>query len=252
MSGHNKWSTIKHKKGKADAVRGKIFTKLIKEITVAAKMGGGDVNGNPRLRKAVLDARSNNMPADNIARAIKKGTGELEGVTYEEVTYEGYGPGGAAVLVDVMTDNRNRAITEVRIAFGKTGGKMAEPGAVGYLFQTVGQITIPKDKKRSEDDMMLLALDAGAGDVADDGDNWLITTDYQDLWEVREKLEAAGITGGDTKIAKVASTSVELGGKDADNMLRLVDMLEDNDDVQNVWANFEVDDETMERLNAEG
>jgi len=252
MSGHNKWSTIKHKKGKADAVRGKIFTKLIKEITIAAKLGGGDVGGNPRLRKAVLDARSNNMPADNIARAIKKGTGELEGVTYEEITYEGYGPGGAAVLVDVMTDNRNRAITDVRIAFGKTNGKMAEPGAVSYLFQTVGQITVPKTKKVSEDEMMLLALDAGAGDVEDDGESWLITTDYTELWEVREKLEAAGIAVGDSKIAKVAATSIELGGKDADNMLRLVDMLEDNDDVQNVWANFEVDDETMERLNSEG
>ncbi len=252
MSGHNKWSTIKHKKGKADAVRGKIFTKLIKEITIAARLGGGDPAGNPRLRKALLDGRSNNMPAENITRAIKKGTGELEGVSYEEITYEGYGPGGAAVLVDVMTDNRNRAITEVRIAFGKTNGKMAEPGAVSYLFQTVGQITVAKTKKVSEDDMMLLALDAGAGDVADDGDNWLITTDYADLWEVREKLEAAGVVVADSKIAKVASTSVELGGKDADNMLRLVDMLEDNDDVQNVWANFEVDDATMERLNAEG
>jgi YebC/PmpR family DNA-binding regulatory protein len=247
MSGHNKWSTIKHKKGKADAARGKVFTKLIKEITVAAKLGGGDASGNPRLRKAISDARANNMPIDNITRAVKKGTGELEGVNYEEVTYEAYGPGGTAVLVDVMTDNRNRAITDVRVAITKNGAKMAEPGAVGYLFTTVGQITVPKGGK-SEDDMMLLALDAGASDVQDADDQWLVTTGFGDLWTVRDALEKAGCSVGDAKVAKVASTSIELGGKDAESMLKLMDALEDLDDVQNVWSNFDVDEETAARL----
>lgn len=247
MSGHNKWSTIKHKKGKTDALRGKLFTKLIKEITVAARMGGGDPGGNPRLRKAVLDARSNSMPLENITRAIKKGTGELEGVNYEELTYEAYGPGGTAILVDVMTDNRNRSIGDVRIVFNKIGGKMAEPGAVAYLFSTVGQIFVAKGKQ-SEDDMMLIALDAGASDVADDDDNWLVTTEFGDLWTVRDKLEAQGLVIADSKVAKVASTNVVLGGKDADVMMKILDTLEDNDDVQNVWSNFDLDEETAARL----
>ena len=250
MSGHNKWSTIKHKKGKTDAIRGRIFTKLIKEITIAAKLGGGDAAGNPRLRKAILDGRAANMPIENITRAVKKGTGELEGVNYEEITYEGYGPGGTAVLIDVLTDNRNRSISDVRIAFNKGGGKMAEPGAVAYLFQTVGHITVGKEG-RAEDEMMLLALEAGASDVEDAGEQWLVTTGFGDLWNVRGKLEAAGVEVADTKVAKVASTTVELGGKDADSMLRLVDMLEDNDDVQNVWANFDLDEETAKRFAAD-
>lgn len=247
MSGHNKWSTIKHKKGKTDALRGKLFTKLIKEITVAARMGGGDPGGNPRLRKAVSDARGNSMPLENITRAIKKGTGELEGVNYEELTYEAYGPGGTAILVDVMTDNRNRSIGDVRIVFNKIGGKMAEPGAVAYLFSTVGQIFVAKGKQ-SEDDMMLIALDAGASDVADDDDNWLVTTEFGDLWTVRDKLEAQGLVIADSKVAKVASTNVVLGGKDADVMMKILDTLEDNDDVQNVWSNFDLDEETAARL----
>ncbi|MSP92383.1 MAG: YebC/PmpR family DNA-binding transcriptional regulator [Myxococcales bacterium] len=248
MSGHNKWSTIKHKKGKADAARGKIFTKCIKEITIAAKLGGGDVGGNPRLRKAVLDARSNNMPADNIARAIKKGTGELDGVVYEEISYEGYGPGGVAVLIDVTTDNRNRAITEVRTIMTKNGGKMAEPGAVGYLFQTVGQIAVAKGAL-SEDAIMEKALDAGANDVQDDGDDWTVVTDFSAVYAVREALETAGVPVRDSKVAKVASLSVELAGKDADTMMKLMDALEESDEVQNVWANFELDDDTARRLN---
>ncbi len=247
MSGHNKWSTIKHKKGKADAIRGKMFTKLIKEITVAAKMGGGDPGGNPRLRKAILDARSNSMPADNITRAVKKGTGELEGVNYEEITYEAYGPGGTAILIDVLTDNRNRAITDVRTTLNKNGGKIAELGSVAYLFQTVGQITVPVGK-RSEDDMMMIALDAGASDVELDEDVFSVTTEYGDLWAVREKLEAAGVTIADSKVAKVASLTIELAGKDAETMMNLVDVIDELDDVQNVWSNFDIDEATMKAL----
>ncbi|MFZ4578863.1 MAG: YebC/PmpR family DNA-binding transcriptional regulator [Myxococcota bacterium] len=248
MSGHNKWSTIKHKKGKADAERGKIFTKLIKEITVAARMGGGDIAGNARLRKAVLEGRANNMPAENIKRAIMKGTGELEGVVYEEYTYEGYGPNGAAVLVDAMTDNKNRTTGEVRLAFNKCGGKMAVVGSVAYLFRTAGHITVDKAKV-NEDELMLVALDAGAVDVEAEDDQWIIETGFEDLWEVREKLEAAGIAIADTKTVKLPSLTVELGGKDADTMLKLMDMLEDNDDVQHVWSNFDLDDATVQRLN---
>ena len=247
MSGHNKWSTIKHKKGKADAARGKVFTKLIKEITVAAKMGGGDPAGNPRLRKAILDARSNSMPADNITRAVKKGTGELEGAAYEEVTYEAYGPGGTALLIDVLTDNRNRAITDVRTTVNKKGGKMAEPGSVSYLFQTVGQITVPAGKT-TEDDLMLVALDAGASDVAAEDEGFTVTTEFGDLWAVREKLEGAAVPVGDSKVVKVASLTIELSGKEAETMMTLVDALDDLDDVQNVWSNFDIDEATLKAL----
>lgn len=247
MSGHNKWSTIKHKKGKADAIRGRIFTKLIKEITIAARLGGGDPAGNPRLRKAILDGRSNNMPIDNINRAIKKGTGELEGVAYEEMVYEGYGPGGTALLIDVMTDNRNRAITDLRTTMNKKGGKMAEPGAVAYLFSTVGQIFLAKDKL-NEDELMLTALDAGATDVTSDDEQFTVLTEFGDLWAVREKLEAAGYTIADSKVAKVASTTIELAGKDAETMMNLVDALEELDDVQNVWSNFDLDEATAAAL----
>lgn len=247
MSGHNKWSTIKHKKGKADAIRGRIFTKLIKEITIAARLGGGDPAGNPRLRKAILDGRSNNMPIDNITRAIKKGTGELEGVAYEELTYEGYGPGGTALLIDVTTDNRNRAITDVRTVMNKKGGKMAEPGAVGYLFSTVGHIFLNKDKIQ-EDELMLTALDAGATDVTSDDEQFTVITEFGDLWAVREKLETAGYAIVDSKVVKVASTTIELSGKEAETMMNLVDALEDLDDVQNVWSNFDLDEATAAAL----
>jgi YebC/PmpR family DNA-binding regulatory protein len=247
MSGHNKWSTIKHKKGKADQIRGKMFTKLIKEITVAAKMGGGDVSGNPRLRKAITDARQNSMPADNITRAVKKGTGELEGVNYEEVTYEAYGPGGTAILIDALTDNRNRAITDVRTTVNKKGGKIAEPGSVSYLFQTVGQIMVPAAKMK-EDDLMLIALDAGASDVERDEDLFIVTTEFGDLWAVREKLEAAGVPVTDSKVVKNASLTIELHGKDAETMMTLIDAIDDLDDVQNVWSNFDIDEATMKAL----
>ncbi len=247
MSGHNKWSTIKHKKGKADAVRGKVFTKVIKEITIAAKAGGGDQAGNPRLRKAVLDARAANMPMDNIIRAIKKGTGELEGVSYEEITYEAYGPGGTAILIDTMTDNRNRAIADVRITLNKNGAKMAEVGAVAYLFTQVGQINVLSGKY-AEDDVMMHALDAGASDVEADDEGWLVTTEYKDLWDIRDKLEAAGLVVGDVKPAKVASMSVELKGKEAEQMLKIMEAIEDLDDTQNVWSNFDLDAETLKAL----
>ncbi|MSQ83214.1 MAG: YebC/PmpR family DNA-binding transcriptional regulator [Myxococcales bacterium] len=250
MSGHNKWSTIKHKKGKTDAIRGRVFTKIIKEITVAARLGGGDQTANPRLRKAVLDGKANNMPADNIARAIKKGTGELEGVSYEEITYEGYGPGGTAVLVDVTTDNRNRAITEVRMVFNKRGAKLAEPGAVAYLFSAVGQVVVAKTSM-AEDDLMMVALDAGAQDVETEEDQYTVVTGFTDLWSVRDKLEAAGVAIVDFKFAKIASTTIELSGKEAESMMTLLEALEDLDDVQNVWSNFDVDAETLAAMSAD-
>ncbi len=246
MSGHNKWSTIKHKKGKADAARGKVFTKLIKEITVAAKLGGGDINGNPRLRKAVLDAKGNNMPADNITRAIKKGTGELEGVAYEELVYECYGPGGTAILIDATTDNRNRANTEIRTVATKRGGKMAEPGSVGYLFSTVGQILVPK-AGQDEDSVMEKALEAGAADMSaeDDDDNYVVTTEFADLWLVRDALEKMGLPIADSKVAKVAGTTITLSGREAEVMMGLMEALDDLDDVQSVWANFDIDEATL-------
>lgn len=244
MSGHSKWATTKHKKAATDAKRGKIFTKITKEITVAAKLGGGDSNGNPRLRTAVAKAKAVSMPADNIKRAIQKGTGELPGVSYEEVTYEGYGPGGVAVLTEVMTDNRNRTVSEIRNIFSKAGGNMGEAGCVSWMFHKKGYIVV-KSAKIDEDKLMTLALDAGAEDMQTEDDNFVITTPPNDFEKVKKALEDARVALEVSEVTMVPQTYVKLDGKEAHQMLRLVDLLEDNDDVQNVYANFDIPEEIM-------
>ena len=246
MSGHNKWSTIKHKKGAADAKRGKVFTKLIKEISVAAKIGGGDPNGNPRLRTAIDKAKQENMPKDNIERAIKKGTGGMEGVIYEEIVYEGYGPGGVAVLVEVMTDNRNRTVSDVRSIFTKCNGNMGEAGCVSWMFDKKGLIVFPKSI--DFDRLFEVALEAGAEDVADEEEQIEVTTDPSFFIEVREALEKAGFKYDSAEITMIPQTMIKLEGKPAESMLKLMDRLEDNDDVQNVYANFDISEEEMERM----
>jgi len=246
MSGHNKWSTIKHKKGAADAKRGKIFTKLIKEISVAAKLGGGDPNGNPRLRTAVDKAKAENMPKDNIERAIKKGTGGMEGVVYEETTYEGYGPGGVAVLVEVMTDNRNRTVSDVRSIFTKCNGNMGEAGCVSWMFDKKGLLVFPKGV--DFDSLFEVALDAGADDVSDEDEQVEVVTDPASFIEVRESLLRAGFKPDSAEITMIPQTMVKLEGKQAESMLKMMDRLEDNDDVQNVYANFDISSEDMEKL----
>ena len=249
MSGHSKWSTIKHKKAAKDAKRGKLFTKLIKEITVAAKLGGGDINANPRLRTAVTTARGQSMPTDNIDRAIKKGTGELEGVTYEEVTYEGYGPGGAAVLVMAMTDNRNRTVSELRHLFGRFGGNMGESGSVAWMFSKKGILTVEKPGI-DEERLIEVALEAGADDVADDGDAFTVTTAPDAFEAVKEALDKAKIATVDASLAMVPSTTVSLTGTQAEQTLKMVEELEDHDDVQEVASNFDIPPEELERLSA--
>ncbi len=248
MSGHSKWSTIKHKKAAQDAKRGKIFTKLIKEITVAARLGGGDPAANPRLRAAIDAAKSQNMPKNNIERAIKKGTGELEGVSYEEVTYEGYGPGGVAVLVETITDNRQRTVAEVRHIFAKRGGSMGEPGSVAWIFEKKGLIVIEKSKV-DEDTLMDAALDAGAEDIQDSGTEWEIETRPENLEKVKKALEAAGIEILSAEVSMVPSNTIEIQDeKQAEQLMKLMNALEDNDDVQNVYANFDIPDELLERV----
>jgi YebC/PmpR family DNA-binding regulatory protein len=246
MSGHNKWSTIKHKKGAADAKRGQVFTKLIKEITVAARLGGGDPEGNPRLRAAMDKAKAENMPKDNIERAIKKGTGELEGVTYEEINYEGYGPGGVAVLVEVMTDNRNRSVSDIRSIFTKCNGNMGETGCVSWMFDKKGLIVFPKTV--DFDKLFEAALEAGAEDVADEDEQYEVLTDPANFLEVRESLAKAGFTSDSAEVTMIPQTMIALEGKNAENMIKLMDRLEENDDVQNVYANFDISSEEMERL----
>lgn len=248
MSGHSKWATIKRKKAATDAKRGKIFTKYIKEIIVAARAGGGDQNANPRLRTAVLGAKSVNMPADNIERAIKKGTGELEGVNYEEVTYEGYGPGGIAILMDSLTDNRNRTTGELRHILSKAGGRMAEAGAVQWMFQAKGQITVPR-AAIEEDALLELALDAGADDVAtDDPENYEITTPLAQFESVKAALQKRGITPSSAEIAKVPQSTITLADKDAEQALKLMEALEDHDDVQRISSNLDIPDEVLSKL----
>lgn len=246
MSGHSKWHTIKHKKGALDAKRGKLFTKLIKEITIAARSGGGDVNGNARLRKAVSDAKAGNMPADTIERAIKRGTGELEGVTYDEITYEGYGPGGVAVMVEVTTDNRNRTVAEIRHAFSKHGGNMGESGSVGWMFNRKGQIIVDSTVK-GEDEMMELALEAGADDFQADGDSYQVLTTPEDFHTVLDKLKAAGIEPLSAEVAMIPQNTISLEGGAANQLMKLYDVLDDHDDVQNVYTNFEPDEAAMEQ-----
>jgi len=246
MSGHNKWSTIKHKKGAADAKRGKIFTKIIKEISVAAKLGGGDPAANPRLRTAIDKAKGENMPKDNIERAIKKGTGEMEGVNYEEITYEGYGPGGVAVLVEVMTDNRNRTVSEVRSTFTKCNGNMGETGCVAWIFDKKGLITYPKSV--DFDKLFEAAIEAGAEDVAEQDEQIEVTTDPSSFIEVRDALNGAGFKFENAEVTMIPQTQIKLEGKQAESMLKMIDRLEDNDDVQNVYANFDISMEEMEKL----
>jgi YebC/PmpR family DNA-binding regulatory protein len=247
MSGHSKWATIKHKKGALDAKRGKIFTRLIKEITIAAKNGGGDPDKNPRLRKAVADAKAENMPADNIKRAIQRGTGELPGVTYEEFTLEGYGPGGAAVLVELSTDNRNRTVSEIRHAFSKNGGNMAEAGAVGWMFHKKGDIIVPKSAAQ-EDDLMNLVLENGGDDLKDDGESWEVLTDPSAFDAVLEAIKKAGIAPESAEIAMVPQNYVKLEGQAANTMVRLLEALDDQDDVQHVWSNFDMDIKDLEEV----
>jgi len=248
MSGHSKWSTIKHKKGATDAKRGKIFTKLAKEITIAAKQGGGDVNMNARLRQAILAAKDENMPKDNIERAIKKGTGELGGgVNYEEVVYEGYGPGGVAVLIEVMTDNRNRTVAEVRHILSKHGGNLGENGCVGWMFEKKGNIVVSKTAI-AEDVLLEIAMEAGADDVLDDGEFFEILSSPTLLETLHRAIEAQGIKIEQAQITMIPQNTVQLDESKAEQMLKLMEKLEDNDDVQNVYANFDIDDTLMERL----
>jgi YebC/PmpR family DNA-binding regulatory protein len=248
MSGHNKWSSIKHKKGAADAKRGKVFTKLIREITVAARTGGGgDPTGNPRLRAAILLAKSENMPKENIERAIKKGTGELEGVSYEEITYEGYGPGGVAVLVDCLTDNKNRTVSEVKHLFERHGGSLGAPGCVSYLFAKKGLIIIDKDKV-DEEKLLDLALESGAEDVKEDGDEFNVFTGISDFETVKKAIDNAGLPYTMAQITMIPNNTVEVEGKKAQQVVNLMQSLEDLDDVSNVYANFDISDEVMEAL----
>lgn len=247
MSGHSKWHTIKHKKGALDAKRGKIFTKLIKEITVAARTGGsGDINLNARLRKAVTDAKSENMPNDTIERAIKRGTGELEGVQYDEITYEGYGPAGVAVIVETMTDNRNRTVAEIRHAFSKNSGNLGEANSVSWMFDRKGSIIVDINAK-GEDELMEIALNAGAEDMQTDADSYQILTATEDFDKVLEAVKAAGIEPLEAEISMIPQNYIKLEGKDAQQMLKLYEALDDHDDVQKVFANFDIDEEAMEQ-----
>jgi len=244
MSGHSKWATIKHKKGATDAKRGKIFTRLIKEITIAAKSGGGDADGNPRLRGAIAAAKAENMPQDNIKRAIQRGTGELEGVSYDEITYEGYGPGGVAVIIDVLTDNKNRAVSEVRHAFSKNGGNLGADGSVSWMFSKKGVISISKDEA-TEDRLMELVLESGAEDLNDEGTHFEILCDPKDFEVVTEALKAAKIKTETAEVTKIASTYTKLEGSQANSMMRLLETIEDLDDTQNVYSNFDFDEASM-------
>jgi YebC/PmpR family DNA-binding regulatory protein len=246
MSGHSKWHTIKHKKGALDAKRGKIFTKLIKEITVAARTGGsGDVDSNARLRKAVTDAKAQNMPNDTIDRAIKRGTGELEGAQYDEVVYEGYGPNGVAVMVEAMTDNRNRTVAEIRHIFTKNGGNMGESGSVGWMFDKKGYIVVDK-AKTDEEALMSAALDAGADDLRDDGDSWEIVSTPDAFQKVLEAVKGLGIEPGAAEIAMLPQNYVKLEGKPAQQMVKLMDAIEEHDDTKKVWSNADIEEKEIE------
>lgn len=244
MSGHSKWASIKHKKAALDAKRGKIFTKVIRELAVAARMGGGDPNTNPRLRKAISDAKGVNMPADNIKRAIMKGTGELEGVTYDEISYEGYGPGGVAIFLEVLTDNRNRTVSDLRHVFSKNGGNIGESGCVAWMFNRKGYLVVEKSKA-SEDDLLDIILEAGAEDLREDGSNYEIFTSPDKYEAVVEALEKSNIEIAASNLGQIPQNYVKLEGKQAQQLLRLMEELEDHDDVQNVWANFDIDEEEI-------
>jgi len=245
MSGHSKWHTIKHKKGALDAKRGKLFTKIIREMTIAARIGGGDPDANPRLRTAVDKAKSSNMPADNITRAIKKGTGELEGTTYEDMVLEGYGPGGVAILVEGTTDNRNRTVSEIRHIFSKHGGNLGGAGSVGYMFKPKGVIAIAADKT-TEDRLMEIALDAGADDIVTEAEGFTVYTTQHAFEAVREAIRKAGIEPDEAEVKKMADNTIALEGVKAQQLLKLVEFLDDHEDVQNVWDNSDISEKEME------
>jgi YebC/PmpR family DNA-binding regulatory protein len=247
MSGHSKWATIKHKKAATDAKRGRVFTRLIKEITIAAKNGGGDPDGNPRLRTAILAAKAENMPAENIKRAVQRGTGELEGVNYEEISFEGYGPGGVAIIVEVLTDNRNRTVSEIRHAFSKNGGNLGESGSVRFMFSKKGVIDIEKSAA-TEEKLMDIVLEHGGEDLRDEGDVWEIVTEPNSYETVLNAVKAASIPTASAEITMLASTYTKLEGQTANQMIRLLEALEDFDDTQNVYSNFDMDAEQMEHV----
>lgn len=244
MSGHSKWSTIKRKKGALDAKRGKVFTKIIKEITVAARLGGGDDSANPRLRKAIADARTANMPQDNIQRAIQKGTGELPGVSYEEGTYEGYGPGGVAILMEVITDNKNRIVAEIRHIMSKYGGNLGDTGSVSWMFDRKGQIAISRENL-DEDSLLEAILEAGGEDFETEEDVYLVTTDVADLLSVRESLESKGFQVLSAEVEMIPANFQKVEGKDASSLMKLMEALEDNDDINNVYSNFDIDENDL-------
>jgi YebC/PmpR family DNA-binding regulatory protein len=245
MSGHSKWHTIKHKKGAADAKRGKVFTRLIKELTVAARNGGGDADTNPRLRTIVLEAKANNMPRENIERAIRRGTGEEPGVSYDEVTYEGYGPGGVALMIETLTDNKNRTVGEIRHLLSKHAGNLAAENSVAWLFSRKGQIVVEKGKV-DEDKLLSVALDAGADDMSDDGSAFEIVCAPEQFEAVRDAVKGIGVSPAAAAIAMVPQNYIKLVGKEAQQMLKLMEAIEDHDDVQHVWANFDVEEKEIE------
>jgi YebC/PmpR family DNA-binding regulatory protein len=245
MSGHSKWHTIKHKKGAADAKRGKIFTRIIKELTIAARNGGGDPDMNPRLRTIIAEAKSVNMPADNIKRAIRRGTGEEEGLIYDEIMYEGYGPGGVAVMVDTITDNRNRTVSEIRHIFGKYGGNLGEANSVGWMFEKKGLIVVNKSDA-AEDTLMTAALDAGADDLQDAGDTWDVTCSPDDHQAVLDAVKALGIEPARSEVAMLPKNTVAIEGKAIQQMMKLMDALDDSEDTRNVWTNADFDEKDIE------
>lgn len=249
MSGHSKWASIKHKKAAVDAKKGRVFTKMIKELTVAARMGGGDADANPRLRSAIVAARAVNMPNDNIQRAIKKGTGELPGMSYEEAIYEGYGPGGVAVMVQVLTDNKNRTSASIRSIFSKCGGNLGESGCVSWMFHKKGYMTVPAEKV-NEDDLMAIALDAGAEDMKKEGDAFEVYTSIEDFEKVKKALQDKNIPLASSELTMMPQTTIRLDDKNGHQMLRLMEALEDHEDVQDVYANFDIPEEVMAAFSA--
>ena len=250
MSGHSKWASIKHKKAQTDARRGRLFSQLIKEITVAARTGGGDVDSNARLRTAVTAAKAASMPADNIKRAIQRGTGEIPGVMVEEVTFEGYGPGGVAVLVEVTTDNRNRTVSEIRHVFSKQGGNLGEAGSVAWMFKKRGYIVVPKEKA-SEDQLLSIVLDAGAEDLRDDGSQWEVLTAAETFEAVVNALKASQVETTLAEISMIPQNYVKLEGKNAQQLMRLLEALEDHDDVQHVYSNFDVEERELQAVSGD-
>ena len=252
MSGHSKWATIKRKKGATDAARGRLFTRLIKEITISARDGGGNPDGNPRLRLAIQSAKASNMPADNIKRAVQKGTGELPGVAYEEVTFEGYGPGGVAILVEVVTDNNNRAVSEMRHVFSRNNGNLGQAGSVAWMFSKKGVITVPRAGQKTpltEDDMMSIVLDAGADDLQGDDADFTVTTAPPAFHTVKKAIEDKGITVEAAALQMVPQNTVKVTGKEAEQLMKLMEAIEEHDDVQNVYANFDIDEKELASFN---